>query len=91
MGAIFMISLEDISTDALAVKELNSAELASYLQCVMQSIGSVVGSILYFELVAGSLYTKLGYAAPFLTVPSFFCCLAGLTFSSAIVIHLTYH
>jgi hypothetical protein len=42
-----MVSLEDISTDALAVKELNDAALTSYLQCVFQLIGTVVGGILY--------------------------------------------
>lgn len=42
-----MIALEDISTDALAVKELNSAEMASFMQCVMQPIGAVIGSLLF--------------------------------------------
>ena len=45
--ATFMIAIEDISTDALAVKELNSTELASYMQCVMQPVGAVVGSLFY--------------------------------------------
>lgn len=54
-AVILMISIKDISTDALAVKELNSAELASYLQCTMQLSGNVVGSLLYLELVNGSL------------------------------------
>lgn len=46
-AAIFMIALEDISTDALSVKELDSAELASYMQCVMQPIGAVFGSLFF--------------------------------------------
>jgi hypothetical protein len=56
-----MIAIEDINTDALSVKELNSTELASYMQCVMQPVGAVVGSLFFLELVAGSLYLKLGF------------------------------
>ena len=47
-----MVSIEDICTDSLAVKELNSAELASYMQCVMQPIGGVIGSLVFLELVS---------------------------------------
>jgi len=64
--------------------------MASYLQCVMQSIGGVVGSMVYLELVAGQLHTKLGFDQPFLTVPQFLYSLSGLTLASALVIHLTY-
>jgi hypothetical protein len=56
----------------------------------MQSIGGVVGSMIYLELVSGQLYAKLGFNQPFLSVPQFFYCLSGLTLFSAFVIHLTY-
>jgi hypothetical protein len=57
-----MVALEDISTDALAVKELKSSQAASFMQCVWQPIGGVAGSLIFLELVSGSLYIKLGFS-----------------------------
>lgn len=48
---IFFISLEDISTDALAIKELHSASLPSLLVSIMQPVGSIFGSIFFLKAI----------------------------------------
>jgi len=44
---IFFVSLEDISTDGLGIKELKKPELSSMLQSIWQQIGVVVGSLFF--------------------------------------------
>ena len=60
-GVIFLVSLEDISVDALSVKELQSTELPSFYQCIMQPIGGVFGSMVMLEMVNGSITSQLGF------------------------------
>jgi hypothetical protein len=50
--AVFFISLEDISTDALAVKELKDPERASFLQAALQQVGSIIGSLVFMKLIS---------------------------------------
>jgi Na+/melibiose symporter-like transporter len=46
------VSVQDISTDALGVKELRKPELSSFLQSVFQQLGIVAGSLLLGELTS---------------------------------------
>ena len=55
----------------------------------MQSLGLVVGSLLYLELVAGSLAQKFSFL-PVLTRGEYFVCLGAIIFVSVLVIHFTY-
>jgi hypothetical protein len=50
--AIFVITLEDISTDALAVKELKDPEKASFLQSILYDVGSIVGGLAFMKLIS---------------------------------------
>jgi hypothetical protein len=51
-GVVMAISIQDISLDGLAVKELKRPQLASLLQSVCQQIGVVAGSLLLGELTS---------------------------------------
>ena len=87
---VFLISLEDISVDALSVKELKSTELPSFYQCIMQPIGGVFGSVVMLELVTESMSSRLRYEEPLLTVTQFLNILATMTLISAVLIHFLY-
>ena len=83
---MFFISLEDICTDGMAIKELQSSEMASYLQLVYQLIGGVVGNLVFLEVTS----ERVGYHTQIITVPQFINMLAILTLISAVIIHFTY-
>ena len=87
---VFLISLEDISTDALSVKELRNNEITSFLQCTMQPIGGVLGSLVMLELVTNSMSDQLGLTEPILTVPQFLTAISFLILAIAIGIHFLY-
>jgi len=46
------VSAQDISTDALGIKELRKPELSSFLQAVFQQIGYVLGSLSIGEMTS---------------------------------------
>lgn len=86
---VFFLTLQDISTDALGVKEL-TAERTSFLQACMQEVGSLVGSLLFMKLISPDFASSLGLKSPIMTVPQFFQISALLTLIPTIYIHFTY-
>jgi hypothetical protein len=87
---VFLISIEDISTDALAIKELEDPELASFLQNVMQQIGFVIGSIVFLEVVTEGFISQYVVEGPIMSVQTFVCGVGVFTIISAICIHFLY-
>jgi hypothetical protein len=88
--AVFFISLEDISTDALAVKELKNAEKASFLQASMQQVGSIVGSLVFMKLISKEFGRDLGLEGEIMSVRGYFWVVCGLLVGPGLVIHFRY-
>lgn len=49
---VFLITLQDISLDALAIKELRLPHLVGFLQAIMQTSGVIIGSLLLLKLTS---------------------------------------
>lgn len=88
--AVFLMSLEDISTDALAVKELKDPERASFLQAAMQQVGSIIGSLVFMKLISKEFAEGLGLSAPLMTVPQYFRAIALMILLPTLFIHTKY-
>jgi hypothetical protein len=48
----FLITLQDISLDALAIKELRLPHLVGFLQAIMQTMGIILGSLFLLKLTS---------------------------------------
>ena len=87
----FLISIEDISTDALAIKELEDPELASYLQQIMQQMGAVCGSLGFMELISEEgILRDLGFNVPILAPNQFITYISIFTLLAGLIIHFSY-
>ena len=49
---VFFITLQDISLDAVAIKELRIPYLAGLLQGIMQTVGMIIGGLLLLKLTS---------------------------------------
>lgn len=88
--AVFFISLEDISTDALAVKELKNPERASFLQASMQQVGSIIGSLVFMKLISKDFGVSLGLSDALMTVPQYFRLVCLMLLIPTALIHFRY-
>lgn len=52
IAIVFLITLQDISLDALAIKELRTPHLVGFLQAIMQTSGGIIGSLLLLKLTS---------------------------------------
>ena len=48
--AVFFIGLQDISLDAMAIKELRTPHLVAMLQAILQTTGVIFGSLILLKL-----------------------------------------
>ncbi|CAM6002518.1 unnamed protein product [Sphagnum balticum] len=64
---VLLMSLEDIATDGLAVKELKDSLLAGSLQAIMQSLGGLLGGIVFIKITGVQLGQWLGLGSPICT------------------------
>lgn len=87
---IFLVSLEDISTDALAIKELQCPKLVSLLQSLFQQLGIVFGSIIFLKLISVEFGTALGLEGAIISKQTFFRFVAVVFIASVVFIHLLF-
>ena len=52
VACVFFVTLQDISLDAMAIKELKKASLVGMLQSVMQTTGVLIGSACFLKLTS---------------------------------------
>lgn len=88
--AVFLMSLEDISTDALAVKELKDPERASFLQAALQQAGTIVGSLIFMKLISREFAEGWGLSEPIMSVAQYMRAAALVILLPTLYIHFSY-
>lgn len=60
VATVLFITIQDISLDSLAIKEIKSPEQASIVQSVAYSFGTVVGSLILLKFTSLEFAHKIG-------------------------------
>jgi hypothetical protein len=84
------VSVQDISTDALGIKELRKPELSSFLQSVFQQLGIVAGSLLLGELTSQRFGEMLGFSHAIVSTGDFLLCMIPLILLPTLWIHFSF-
>ena len=87
---VFCISLQDISLDAMAIKELKIPNLVGILQAIMMTLGIITGSVFLLKSTSAEFASNLGLSEP-ITHPSvIFRIISIFLVVPTIIVHLKY-
>jgi hypothetical protein len=81
------LSLQDISLDALCLKELRNTKMMSVLQAACQSTGIILGGLILLKSTSLEFANKLGYETPFLSLRQLLVIVTVFLFVPNIIIH----
>jgi hypothetical protein len=87
---IFFLTLQDISLDAVAIKELRVPYLAALLQGIMQTVGLVVGGLCFLKATSAEFAEQIGLSGPMTTPAVMLRVVCGLIFIPTVLIHFGY-
>ena len=89
--AILFITLQDISLDAMAIKELRIPYLAGMTQAILQTCGIILGGLIFLKLTSKEFASSIGLEEP-ITSPSFLLKMISLVIlGPTILLHFKYH
>lgn len=88
---ITSLVVQDISLDALTLKEINKAETASYVQTAGLTIGEMVGSLFFIKLISRDFaIRRFGMENRIMSPSTFIIIIAIVMFVLAVYFHFSY-
>ena len=87
---IIFLTLQDISLDAMAIKELRVPYLAGMTQAIMQTCGFVIGGLIFLKLTSSEFSSSIGLSGPITTPALLLRVISVLILVPTILLHFFY-
>ncbi len=89
--AIFFVTLQDISLDALALKELKVSRIISLIQATSQGAGVLFGSLLVLKLTSQEFANFIGKEQAITSLQVIIVVIAAGNLIPSVLIHFLFH
>jgi MFS family permease len=87
---IFFLTLQGISLDAVAIKELKIPTLTALIQGITKTVGLVVGGLCFLKATSAEFAEQIGLSGPMTTPAVMLRVVCGLIFIPTVLIHFGY-